>query len=186
MLSDLGAQVAVNQRGIALVQELIKQYGLKTVQAYMNYVQANAKAAVREMFKSVGRSISSKSNELATIEEENYMDDGSIIHLKLSIDSNKGEAIFDFAGTSAEVYGNWNALEAITTAFVIYCVRCLVSVDIPLNQGCLAPMKILIPEGSFLSPTDTVVVVGGNVLTSQRITDVIFVAFQPLLVHKDV
>ena len=166
MLADLRAQVAVNQRGIALVQELIEQYGLKTVQAYMNYVQANAEATLREMFKLVGRSISSKSNELTTIEEEDYMDDRSVIHLKLSIDSNKGEAVFDFVGTSAEVYGNWNAPEAIIAAFVIYCVRCLVNVDIPLNQGCLAPVKIIIPEGSFLSPSDTTVVVGGNVLTS--------------------
>lgn len=178
-LSDLHAQVAANQRGISLVQELIEQYGLETVQAYMNYVQMNAEGAVREMLKSVGHRISSESNEESvTIEEEDYMDDGSVIHLKLSIDSNKGEAVFDFGGTSAEVYGNWNAPEAVTAAAVIYCVRCLVDVDIPLNQGCLAPVKIHIPEGSFLSPSDSAAVVGGNVLTSQRITDVIFTAFQ--------
>lgn len=178
-LSDLRAQVAANQRGISLVQELIEQYGLETVQAYMNYVQMNAEEAVREMLKSVGRRISSESNEnCVTIEEEDYMDDGSVIHLKLSIDSSKGEAVFDFGGTSAEVYGNWNAPEAVTAAAVIYCVRCLVDVDIPLNQGCLAPVKILIPEGSFLSPSDSAAVVGGNVLTSQRITDVVFTAFQ--------
>lgn len=178
-LSDLHAQVAANQRGIYLVLELIEQYGLETVQAYMNYVQLNAEGAVREMLKSVGRRISSESNENSvTIEEEDYMDDGSVIHLKLSIDSNKGEAVFDFGGTSAEVYGNWNAPEAVTAAAVIYCIRCLVDVDIPLNQGCLAPVKILIPEGSFLSPSDSAAVVGGNVLTSQRITDVVFTAFQ--------
>ncbi|XP_058760719.1 5-oxoprolinase 1-like [Vicia villosa] len=178
-LSDLHAQVAANQRGIYLVLELIEQYGLETVQAYMNYVQLNAEGAVREMLKSVGHRISSESNENSvTIEEEDYMDDGSVIHLKLSIDSNKGEAVFDFGGTSAEVYGNWNAPEAVTAAAVIYCIRCLVDVDIPLNQGCLAPVKILIPEGSFLSPSDSAAVVGGNVLTSQRITDVVFTAFQ--------
>ncbi|XP_058731436.1 5-oxoprolinase 1-like [Vicia villosa] len=178
-LSDLHAQVAANQRGIYLVLELIEQYGLETVQAYMNYVQLNAEGAVREMLKSVGRRILSESNENSvTIEEEDYMDDGSVIHLKLSIDSNKGEAVFDFGGTSAEVYGNWNAPEAVTAAAVIYCIRCLVDVDIPLNQGCLAPVKILIPEGSFLSPSDSAAVVGGNVLTSQRITDVVFTAFQ--------
>ncbi|CAD6210576.1 unnamed protein product [Miscanthus lutarioriparius] len=77
-----------------------------------------------------------------------------------------------------EVYGNWNAPEAVTTAAVIYCLRCLVDVDIPLNQGCLALVKILIPKGSFLSPSDKAVVVGGNVLTSQRVTDVILMAFQ--------
>ncbi|XP_031275956.1 5-oxoprolinase [Pistacia vera] len=182
-LSDLRAQVAANQRGISLIKELIEQYGLKTVQAYMTYVQLNAEEAVREMLKSVATKVSSQSAQLEgrnsiTIEEEDYMDDGSIIHLKLTIDSDKGEAFFDFSGTSSEVYGNWNAPEAVTAAAVIYCLRCLVDVDIPLNQGCLAPVKIHIPSGSFLSPSDKAAVVGGNVLTSQRITDVVITAFQ--------
>ncbi|XP_015899374.3 5-oxoprolinase 1 [Ziziphus jujuba] len=182
-LSDLRAQVAANQRGISLIKELIEQYGLDTVQAYMTYVQSNAEGAVREMLKSVGSRVSSQSNSFGdrnsvTIEEEDYMDDGSVIHLKLTIDSDKGEANFDFSGTSPEVYGNWNAPEAVTAAAVIYCLRCLVDVDIPLNQGCLAPVKIHIPPGSFLSPSDKAAVVGGNVLTSQRITDVVLTAFQ--------
>ncbi|CAH9050164.1 unnamed protein product [Cuscuta epithymum] len=180
-LSDLHAQVAANQRGIALIKELIDQYGLETVQAYMNHVQANAEGAVREMLKSVAADMSVSTREgggLVTIEEEDYMDDGSTIHLKLTIDPEKGEALFDFSGTTPEVYGNWNAPEAVTAAAVIYCVRCLVNVDIPLNQGCLAPVKIYIPPGSFLSPSDGSAVVGGNVLTSQRITDVILTAFQ--------
>ncbi|XP_016458214.2 5-oxoprolinase 1 [Nicotiana tabacum] len=182
-LSDLHAQVAANQRGITLINELIEQYGLETVQAYMNYVQANAEEAVREMLKSVAVRVSSEAKMsgkggVVTIEEEDYMDDGSTIHLKLTIDSLKGEAFFDFSGTSPEVYGNWNAPEAVTAAAVIYCVRCLVNVDIPLNQGCLAPVKIYIPPGSFLSPSDKAAVVGGNVLTSQRITDVVLTAFQ--------
>lgn len=182
-LSDLQAQVAANQRGISLIKELIEQYGLKTVQAYMTYVQLNAEDAVREMLKSVAAKVSSESakdreRNFVTIEEEDYMDDGSIIHLKLTIDSNKGEAFFDFSGTSSEVLGNWNAPEAVTAAAVIYCLRCLVDVEIPLNQGCLAPVKIHIPPGSFLSPSDKAAVVGGNVLTSQRITDVVLTAFQ--------
>ncbi|TYH25884.1 hypothetical protein ES288_A03G205700v1 [Gossypium darwinii] len=182
-LSDLRAQVAANQRGITLIKELIEQYGLETVQAYMTYVQLNAEEAVREMLKAVAARISSESTRLGernsiTIEEEDCMDDGSVIHLKLSIDSNKGEASFDFSGTSPEVYGNWNAPEAVTAAAVIYCLRCLVDVDIPLNQGCLAPVIIHVPAGSFLSPSDKAAVVGGNVLTSQRITDVVLTAFQ--------
>lgn len=182
-LSDLRAQVAANQRGISLIKELIEQYGLDIVQAYMTYVQVNAEEAVREMLKSMAAKISPESAKFAegdcvTIEEEDYMDDGSIIHLKLAIDSKKGEAVFDFSGTSPEVYGNWNAPEAVTAAAVIYCLRCLVDVDIPLNQGCLAPVKISIPAGSFLSPSDKAAVVGGNVLTSQRVTDVVLTAFQ--------
>ncbi|KAK9079805.1 hypothetical protein SSX86_001478 [Deinandra increscens subsp. villosa] len=180
-LSDLHAQIAANQRGIVLIKELIAHYGLETVQSYMIYVQKNAEEAVREMLKSIPEKVSFQtvgSDDLVTIEEEDYMDDGSSIHLKLTIDSKKGEAFFDFSGTTPEVYGNWNSPEAVTKAAVIYCLRCLVNVDIPLNQGCLAPVKIFIPPGSFLSPSDKAAVVGGNVLTSQRITDVVLMAFQ--------
>jgi len=176
-LSDLHAQVAANQRGIALIKELINQYGLVTVQSYMIHVQKNAEVAVREMLKAVASRVQ-KENGSCVIEDEDYMDDGSVLHLKLTLDASKGEATIDFEGTSPEVYGNWNAPEAVTTAAVIYCLRCLVDVDIPLNQGCLAPVKILIPKGSFLSPSDKAAVVGGNVLTSQRVTDVVLMAFQ--------
>ncbi|CAI0471786.1 unnamed protein product [Linum tenue] len=183
-LSDLHAQIAANRRGISLIKELIEQYGLETVQAYMTYVQLNAEEAVREMLKSVASRVSSSQSpndsrsSIVTIEEEDLMDDGSTIHLKLTINGEKGEASFNFDGTSPEVYGNWNAPEAVTAAAVIYCLRCLVNVDIPLNQGCLAPVEIHIPQGSFLSPSDKAAVVGGNVLTSQRITDVVLTAFQ--------
>lgn len=182
-LSDLRAQVAANQRGITLIGELIEQYSLDLVQAYMMHVQTNAEAAVREMLKSVASQVAKQSKlqkqgPLITLEAEDYMDDGSVIHLKLTIDEDKGEAFFDFDGTSPEVYGNWNAPEAVTAAAVIYCLRCLVDVDIPLNQGCLAPVTIHIPPGSLLSPCEKAAVVGGNVLTSQRVTDVVLTAFQ--------
>ncbi|CAK9224540.1 unnamed protein product [Sphagnum troendelagicum] len=183
-LSDLRAQVAANQRGIVLIGELIEQYGLEVVQAYMVHVQANAEAAVREMLKTMAtrasalQSGSSNDEKLVVLEAEDYMDDGSAICLKLTIDSVKGEAHFDFGGTSPEVYANWNAPEAVTAAAIIYCLRCLVDVDIPLNQGCLAPVSIFIPKGSLLSPSDEAAVVGGNVLTSQRVTDVVLTAFQ--------
>lgn len=183
-LSDLRAQVAANQRGIVLIGELIEQYGLEVVQAYMVHVQANAEAAVREMLKTMAtrasalQSGSSNDEKLVVLEAEDYMDDGSAICLKLTIDSVKGEAHFDFRGTSPEVYANWNAPEAVTAAAIIYCLRCLVDVDIPLNQGCLAPVSIFIPKGSLLSPSDEAAVVGGNVLTSQRVTDVVLTAFQ--------
>lgn len=180
-LSDLHAQIAANQRGISLIKELIEHYGLETVQSYMNHVQVNAEGAVREMLKSVAAKVSESAKvegDSLIIEEEDSMDDGSVIRLKLTIDQKRGEAFFDFSGTSPEVYGNWNAPEAVTAAAVIYCLRCLVNVEIPLNQGCLAPVKISIPRGSFLSPSDRAAVVGGNVLTSQRITDVVLTAFQ--------
>ncbi|KAG6541304.1 hypothetical protein Mapa_017357 [Marchantia paleacea] len=182
-LSDLKAQVAANQRGIVLIEELIAQYNLDVVQAYMHHVQANAEAAVREMLREMAKlaakqSSSAKHGDHVVVEAEDYMDDGSTIHLKLDIDVKEGSAHFDFDKTSPEVYSNWNAPEAVTAAAIIYCLRCLVDVDIPLNQGCLAPVTINIPKGSFLSPSDKAAVVGGNVLTSQRVTDVVLNAFK--------
>lgn len=96
---------------------------MKTVQVYMNYVQMNAERAVREMLKSVGRKISSKSNENSvTVEEKDYMDDESVIHLKLSINSNKGETIFYFSGTSAEVViGTQDDMENKKTIKIPHC-----------------------------------------------------------------
>lgn len=106
------------------------------------------------------------------------MDDGSRIKLTIFIDEEEGSAVFDFAGTGPEMYGNCNAPRAITFSAIIYCLRCMVKHDIPLNQGCLAPVKVLIPPGSILDPTETAAVVGGNVLTSQRVVDVVLKAFE--------
>ncbi|XP_064190220.1 5-oxoprolinase [Anguilla rostrata] len=98
--------------------------------------------------------------------------------LSLSLSLAQGTAVFDFSGTGAEVWGNCNAPRAITLSALIYCLRCMVGQDIPLNQGCLAPIKVVIPSGSILQPSQNAAVVGGNVLTSQRVVDVIFRAFE--------
>ncbi|NXK01089.1 OPLA oxoprolinase, partial [Corythaixoides concolor] len=92
-------------------------------------------------------------------------------------DGGDGSAVFDFSGSGPEVYGNCNAPRAITLSALIYCLRCMVGEDIPLNQGCLAPVRVVIPKGSILDPSPEAAVVGGNVLTSQRVVDVIFRAF---------
>ncbi|KAJ3185459.1 hypothetical protein HDU87_000080 [Geranomyces variabilis] len=170
-ISDLKAQTAANNRGITLVRELIKEYGLKTVQAYMHYIRANAEGAVRTLLKDVAQ------KRGRTLVAQDHMDDGTPICVKVTIDEARGEATFDFEGTGSEVWGNTNAPRAITFSAIIYCLRCMISSDIPLNQGALKPVTILIPEGSLLSPTDGAAVVGGNVLTSQRVVDVIFRAF---------
>jgi 5-oxoprolinase (ATP-hydrolysing) len=106
-----------------------------------------------------------------------YMDDGSILNLKLEVDGTNGSAVFDFTGTDPEMYGNSNAPRAITFSAIIYCLRCLVNAEIPLNQGCLNPIEVIVPENTFLNPSAKAAVVGGNVLTSQRITDVVLKAF---------
>ena len=170
-LADLRAQVAANQKGINLMSELIKQYSIDVVQAYMGYVQENAATAVRDMLVKVSQT---EGTELSAVD---HMDDGSEICLKVSIDPSVPTAVFDFEGTSAQVYANHNCPSAVVSSAIIYCLRCLVDKDIPLNQGCMHPIDVRIPKNSFLSPSEECAVVGGNVLTSQRVTDAVLQAF---------
>lgn len=176
-LSDLKAQVAANQRGIQLVGELIEQYGLDVVQAYMAHIQKNAEVAVRDMLKDIAKKAIQMTGS-TVLKATEYMDNGSPITLSVTIDKDKGSALCDFSGTGVEVWGNMNAPRAITLSALIYCLRCMVGHDVPLNQGCLNPVTVVIPPCSLLDPSESAAVVGGNVLTSQRIVDVVLKAFQ--------
>ncbi|XP_017157466.1 5-oxoprolinase [Poecilia reticulata] len=177
-LSDLRAQVAANQRGSQLVGELIDCYGLDVVQAYMGYIQSNAELAVRDMLREFAQRRRHQTSDSLEVESEDFMDDGTPIRLRVQINEEEGSAVFDFTGTGTEVWGNCNAPRAITLSALIYCLRCMVGQDIPLNQGCLKPIKVIVPPGSILQPSQNAAVVGGNVLTSQRVVDVIFKAFE--------
>ncbi|KAI9096588.1 Hydantoinase B/oxoprolinase-domain-containing protein [Phlyctochytrium arcticum] len=170
-ISDLKAQVAANHRGITLVKGLIQEYGLDVVQAYMMYIRDNAELSVRNLLKKI---YESHGAELSAVD---HMDDGSPISLRVTIDPSTYSAEFDFEGTGSEVYGNTNAPRSIAYSAIIYCLRCLVAEDMPLNQGALAPVNVKIPEGCLLSPGEGAAVVGGNVLTSQRVVDVVLKAF---------
>ncbi|XP_048517998.1 5-oxoprolinase [Dendroctonus ponderosae] len=176
-ISDLRAQVAANKKGIDLVNELIDQYGLDVVQAYMNHIQANAEVAVRDMLRQVARDAVARTGS-ASLHFLDHMDDGSPISVTVSLDEKEGSAFCDFNGSGPEVWGNCNAPRAVTLSALIYCLRCMVGHDVPLNQGCLTPVKVQIPKGSILDPSDDAAVVGGNVLTSQRIVDVVLGAFR--------
>ncbi|XP_047540039.1 5-oxoprolinase [Vanessa atalanta] len=176
-LSDLKAQVAANQRGIQLVSELIEEYTLDVVQAYMTHIQKNAELAVRDMLKEIAKNAVAKTGS-AVLKATEYMDNGTPIVLTVTLDKDLGSAVCDFTGTGVEVWGNLNAPRAITLSALIYCLRCMVGHDVPLNQGCLNPVQVIIPAGSILDPSEDAAVVGGNVLTSQRIVDVVLKAFQ--------
>lgn len=171
-LSDLKAQVAANKQGINLIHGLIEEYTLPQVHKYMYAIQENAEHAVRTILKKMHASMPSTG-----LKATDYMDDGTPISLTIAIDAETGSAVFDFEGTGPQVYGNTNAPRAVTHSAIIYCLRSLLASEIPLNQGCLNPIDIRIPDKSILSPAAGVSVVGGNVLTSQRITDVILTAF---------
>lgn len=175
-ISDLKAQVAANQKGMDLMTEMIAHYSLDVVVAYMTHIRENAASSVRSMLGRI-----STMQGLAAIERisaQDFLDDGTPIRLALTINRANGTAVFDFSGTGKELSGNLNTSRAVTYSAILYVLRCLVNQDIPLNQGCLAPIRVIIEPGSLLDPSENAAVVGGNVLTSQRITDVILKAFK--------
>lgn len=171
-LSDLRAQVAANNQGIRLLQTLVDENGLEKVEAYMHFIQHNAEMAVRHMLKIFASTHGARATAV------DYLDDGTPIKLTIDIDQDTGNACFDFEGTGPQMLGNLNAPPAVTYSAVIYSLRSLVGQDIPLNQGCLAPIEFKIPKFSLLNPSNDVGVVGGNVLTSQRVVDVVLKAFK--------
>jgi 5-oxoprolinase (ATP-hydrolysing) len=162
-MADLEAQIAANATGIREVHQMIETFGLDTVLAYMRHVQANAEASVRQI---IGR--------LSDGEFTYPLDDGSQIKVRVSVNAAKGEAEIDFTGTSDQHAGNYNAPKAIAHAVVLYVFRCLVGVDIPLNEGCLKPLKLTIPEGSMINPVYPAAVISGNTEVSQAIADCLF------------
>ena len=145
---------------------MVRDFGLDVVEAYMRHVQDNAEESVRRV---IGR--------LQDASFEQKMDDGSVIRVKVTVNSKARSAKIDFTGTSAQLASNLNAPSAVARAAVLYVFRCMVDDDIPLNEGCLKPLDIVIPEGSMLSPRYPAAVVGGNVETSQAVTDALFGAF---------
>jgi len=179
-LSDLKAQVSANQKGIDLVLEMVEHYSLAVVQAYMGFVQDSAESAVRRVLKELAQSVNREAQVeslKAVIQAEDFMDDGTRIALQLSIDCATGSAVFDFAGTGLQVWGNTNAPLAVTKSAILYSLRCLIKEELPLNHGVLVPIEIKVEPGSLLDPDPEAAVVGGNVLTSQRVVDVILKAF---------
>ncbi|KAI9566119.1 Hydantoinase B/oxoprolinase [Boletus coccyginus] len=170
--SDLKAQIAANYKGVQLLRAMVDDYGLKTVQEYMYHIRANAENSVRNLLVEVAKRAGSR-----VLTSVDYLDDGTPIQLRVEINEETGSAVFDFEGTGCEVRGNLNSPISVVHSAVIYCMRAMLDVDIPLNAGCLVPLDVRIPEKSLLSPSRTAAVCGGNVLTSQRIVDVVLKAF---------
>ncbi|GAB4290330.1 MAG: hydantoinase B/oxoprolinase family protein [Roseovarius sp.] len=164
-IADLKAQVAANERGAAQLRRMVDEFGLQTVRAYMGHVQDNAAEEVRRL---IGR--------LEDCSWEYPTDTGQVIRVRIRVDRARREATVDFTGTSAAADNNFNAPEPVTRAAVLYCFRVMVEAPIPMNAGCLRPIRIIIPEGSMLRPRYPRAVVAGNVETSQHVTNAIFAA----------
>ncbi|WP_415645941.1 hydantoinase B/oxoprolinase family protein [Stackebrandtia soli] len=162
-LADLRAQIAANEAGVAGLRALIDRYGIDAVIAYMGHVRENAEAAVRSAI-----------DRLHDGAFEYTMDDGSVIRVRVTVDRENRTADIDFGGTSPQRADNFNAPTSVVTAAVLYVFRTLVDDDIPLNAGCLVPLRIHIPDGAMLSPTAPAAVVAGNVETSQAVVAALY------------
>jgi 5-oxoprolinase (ATP-hydrolysing) len=164
-IADLRAQVAANEKGVQELRAMVDHFGLDVVRAYMGHVRANAEEAVRRV--------------IPALRDGAYayqMDGGAEIKVAIRVDHRTRSAEIDFTGTSAQLPSNFNAPSSVAMAAVLYVFRTLVDDDIPLNSGCLTPIRVVIPPGSMLSPAYPAAVVAGNVETSQAVTGALFAA----------
>ena len=162
-LADLRAQVAACQRGATELHKMVEQFGLPVVQAYMQHVQRNAEEAVRRVIDKLHH---------GTFDYE--MDGGAHVRVSIRIDSAAREATIDFTGTSPQQPNNFNAPVSVTRAAALYVFRTLVDDEIPMNAGCMKPLRLIVPAGCMLNPSYPAAVVAGNVETSQVVTDSLY------------
>ena len=162
-MADLKAQIAANEKGVQELRKMVDQFGLNVVQAYMGHVQDNAEESVRRV--------------ITRLKDGSFtlpLDNGAQITVSIRVNTAERSAEVDFTGTSAQQQNNFNAPTAVCMAAVLYVFRTLVDDDIPLNAGCLKPLKVIIPAGSMLNPNPPASVVAGNVETSSCITNALY------------
>jgi 5-oxoprolinase (ATP-hydrolysing) len=164
-ISDLKAQLAACVRGAEVLSATARDLGADVVAAYMDHVLANAEESVRRL---LGR--------LDDGEFDYEMDNGARVRVKITIDKAERSGTFDFTGTSDQLPDNFNAPFSIVRAASLYVVRTLIDDAIPMNDGCLRPIRLIVPDGSMLNPSYPAAVVAGNVETSQVVTDALFAA----------
>jgi 5-oxoprolinase (ATP-hydrolysing) len=164
-VADIKAQVASNEKAVQELQRAVAEFGLPTVRAYMKHVMDNAEESVRRVLERL------PDGAFATT-----IDDGTPLKVAVRVDHAARRAVIDFTGTGPQRPDNFNAPSAVCRAVVLYCFRCLVGEDIPLNDGCLKPLEIVIPEGTFLSPRPGAAVVAGNTEVSQMTCNAVLAA----------
>ncbi len=162
-IADLKAQIAACAKGASELRRISADYGAGVVTAYMRHVQANAEETVRRL--------------IARLSDGHFryaMDNEAVVEVRVRVDHKARTATVNFTGTSAQLSGNFNAPLPVVRAAVLYVIRTLIDDPIPMNEGCLRPITIIVPEGSMLNPRYPAAVVAGNVETSQVVTDALF------------
>ncbi|MDB5374644.1 MAG: 5-oxoprolinase, partial [Belnapia sp.] len=164
-VADIKAQIAANEKGVQELQRAVREQGLDTVRAYMRHVMDNAEDSVRRV--------------LAKLQDGEFhaaIDEGTPLHVAVRVDRANRRAVIDFTGTGPQRPSNFNAPAAVCRAVVLYCFRALVGEEIPLNDGCLKPLEIIVPAGTFLSPLPGAAVVAGNTEVSQMTCNALLAA----------
>jgi 5-oxoprolinase (ATP-hydrolysing) len=162
-MADLRAQLAANETGVQELRKMVEHFGIEVVHAYMQHVQDNAAESVRRVL------------DVLTDGAFTYpMDNGCQIRVSIRVDKAARRASIDFSGTSSQHSGNYNAPAAVCQAAVLYVFRTLVADAIPLNEGCLKPLDIIIPPHSIISPKYPAAVIAGNTEVSQCVTDALY------------
>jgi 5-oxoprolinase (ATP-hydrolysing) len=169
-LADLRAQVAACEKGAQELLGMVAQFGLDVVEAYMGHVQANAEECVRRAIGAL------RDAEVVYPMDPDFDGRPREVRVKISVDRAARKARIDFTGTTAELSTNYNAPEPVTRAAVLYVFRCLVDDDIPMNEGVMKPLDVVLPPGTMLSPRYPAAVIAGNVETSQAVTSALFLA----------
>ncbi len=162
-MADLSAQIAANATGAAELTKITRQFGLETVHAYMTHVQDNAEESVRRVL-----------DVLRDCDFTYPLDSGDQIKVAITVDKAARQATIDFTGTSGQSEFNYNAPMAICRAVVLYVFRTLVGSDIPMNEGCLKPLNLIVPAGSMINPKAPAAVISGNTEVSQAIADTLY------------
>lgn len=169
-IADLKAQIASCEKGALELRQMVRTFGLEVVQAYMTHVQDNAEECVRRAITHL------KDAEYIYPMDPDFDGTPRQIKVKISVDRTAREATIDFSGTSPQLATNYNAPEPVTLAAVLYVFRCLVDDNIPMNEGVMKPLKVILPKNSMISPTYPAAVIAGNVETSQAVTSCLFLA----------
>jgi 5-oxoprolinase (ATP-hydrolysing) len=169
-IADLKAQVAACEKGAAELRKMVDHFGLDVVQAYMAHVQDNAEELVRR------RILALRDAEYIYEMDPDFDGKPRAIHVKITVDHDTRSATVDFTGTTAQLATNYNAPEPVTRAAVLYVFRCLVDDAIPMNEGVMKPLNVVLPKGTMLSPEYPAAVIAGNVETSQAVTSALFLA----------
>ena len=169
-IADLKAQVAACEKGAAELRRMVAHFGLEVVEAYMAHVQDNAEELVRRRIEALSDS------DYVYEMDPGFDGEPRAIRVKIAVDREARAARVDFTGTTAQLATNYNAPEPVTMAAVLYVFRCLVDDAIPMNEGVMKPLEVVLPEGTMLSPRYPAAVIAGNVETSQAVTSALFLA----------